>query len=220
MKAGGFSRHWLIVILIASMMAVFAQNAQADTLLAATLTNSQEVPPAVPTTTSSGDPRPASFGTASFVLNDARTFLSFTATVFNIDFTGAQTLDTNDNLVAAHIHASPTVTPATNGPVVWGFFGSPFNDNNPNDVVNTPFPTGVGGVISGKWDLPEGNGTTLTEQLPNILRGHSYINFHTVQFRGGEVRGNISAVPEPTSMFLLVSGLVSLIGLKRKFRNH
>ncbi len=59
--------------------------------------------------------------------------MTFTATINNIDVTGSQTADTNDNLTAAHIHAGAAVTPATNGPVVWGFFGSPFNDNNPND---------------------------------------------------------------------------------------
>jgi hypothetical protein len=81
--------------------------------------------------------------------------MTFSATIFNIDFTGTQTLDPNDNLVAAHIHAAPTVTPTTNAGVVWGFFGSPFNDNNPNDVVIAPFTNGVGGTISGKWDAPE-----------------------------------------------------------------
>ena len=50
---------------------------------------------------------------------------------------------------------------------------------------------GVGGTISGKWDLPEGNNTTLTAQLPNILSGHAYINFHTRRIGGGEIRGNI-----------------------------
>jgi CHRD domain/PEP-CTERM motif len=210
-----YSRWCIAVILLAGMAGLLSPNAQADTFLTANLTNLQENPLAVPTTTISGDPRPASFGTASFILNDAQTFLRFSATVFNIDFTGTQTADVNDDLRAAHIHASPTVTPATNGPVVWGFFGSPFNDNNPNDVVNTPFSTGVGGVFSGKWDLPEGNGTTLAEQLPNILGGHSYINFHTVQFPGGEVRGNISAVPEPASLLLLGSGVVGIIGFRR-----
>ena len=122
------------------------------------------------------------------------TYSQLGARIFNIDFTTSQSADINDNLAAAHIHASPAVTPTTNGPVVWGFFGAPFNDNNPNDVVTKPFATGVGGTISGKWDLPEGNNTTLTAQLPNILSGHAYINFHTRQFGGGEIRGNIGSV--------------------------
>jgi hypothetical protein len=125
-------------------------------------------------------------------------------------------VDTNDNLVAAHIHAGPGVTPTTNGGVVWGFFGLPFNDNNPNDVVNTPFSSGVGGTISGKWDAPEGNGTTLALQLDNILNGRAYINFHTAQFGGGEIRGAITQAPEPSALLLLVTGMVGIIGVYRR----
>jgi uncharacterized protein (TIGR03118 family) len=152
------------------------------------LTNSQEVPPAVPTTTG-GQPRPSSFGTAHFTINAGNTAMTMTATVNNIDFTGSQTVDTNDNLTNAHIHAGPAVGPGVNGPVVWGFIGTPFNDNNPNDAVVTPFGSGVGGNVSAKWDAPEGNGTTLTDQLANIRGGHAYVNFHTSQFAGGEIRG-------------------------------
>jgi len=200
----------LTPILLVSFLLVYSGNpVYADTILFANLTTSQEVPPTVPTT-ATGAPRPISFGTATFVLNTAQTAMTFSATIFNIDFTGTQTTDINDNLVAAHIHAGPAVAPGVNGPVVWGFFGTPFNDNNPNDVVNTPFATGVGGTISGKWDAPEGNATTLTAQVANILGGHSYINFHTNQFTGGEIRGAINVVPEPSAWMLLSAGVVIL----------
>jgi hypothetical protein len=175
----------------------------ADIILEANMTNAQEVPPAVPTLTN-GSPRPASFGTATFVLNDAMTQMTMTATVNNIDFTGTQTTDPNDNLTLAHIHGGPSVTPANTGPVIWGFFGSPFNDNNPNDQVVTPFAQGVGGTITGKWDAPEGQSTTLAAQISNLLNGRTYINFHTQQFGGGEVRGLILVVPEPASAAALI----------------
>lgn len=189
--------------------------AQAATILTANITNAAENPPTVPTT-STGAPRPGSFGSATFVLNDAMTSMTFTATLFNIDVTGSQTPDTNDNLVAAHIHASPTASLTVNAAVVWGFFGAPFNDNNPNDFVLTPFATGVGGTFSGKWDAPEGNATTLTAQLPNILSGHSYINFHTNQFTGGETRGFLIVAPEPGTWILSGLGLAALA--LRRFR--
>jgi uncharacterized protein (TIGR03118 family) len=172
-------------------------------LFVVSLTNAQENPPAVPTTTT-GAARPASFGTARFQFNDSLTALSFTATITNIDVTGSQTADTNDNLTAAHIHASAAATPAVNVGVVWGFFGSPFNDNNPNDQVFFPNP-GVGGTFSGKWDTPEGNGTTLGLQLDNLRNGRAYINFHTRQFAGGEIRGNFPAAD--TFRNQLVAGL-------------
>lgn len=208
-----------IVCMFVAVLLVGA-SAQASTILVANLSNGAENPPTNPTLTT-GAPRPASFGTATFILADDFSAMSFTATIFNIDVTGSQTADTNDNLGNAHIHAGPAVTPTTNGPVVWGFFGSPFNDNNPNDAVVTPFTTGVGGTFSGKWDAPEGNGgTNLALQVANILAGRSYINFHTSQFAGGEIRGNIVAVavttPEPGTLVLFGLG-GAMLRLRRRF---
>jgi len=194
-----------IVLLVLLALLVVESRANAAFVLTATLTNSQENPPTVPTL-QNGQPRPASFGEATFFLDESLTFMTFTATIFNIDVTGSQTADPNDNLIAAHIHAP--APPGMNTGVVWGFFGSPFNDNNPNDFSFTPFATGVGGTFSGKWDLPEGNGTTLAAQIPNILAGTAYINFHTTQFGGGEIRGQIT--PEPSTMTLLGLGAVAL----------
>ena len=192
---------------------LLSSGAHASTTLNATMTNNQENPPVVPTT-ATGAPRPASFGTATFVINDAMTAMSFQAVVNNIDFTGLQTLDVNDNLTAAHIHAP--APPGSNTGVVFGFFGSPFNDNNPNDVVFSPFATGVGGTISAKWDAPEGNNTTFAAQLGNILAGLSYINFHTTQFAGGEIRGQILPVPEPETYALMLAGLAVVASVARR----
>jgi hypothetical protein len=208
----------LMRLMVAAIIVLAAApTSHGATIFFANLTNSQEPGLVIPTTTT-GDPRPVSFGMATFTLNDAMTELSFFATIFNIDVTGSQTADTNDNLTAAHIHASsnPAFVPPMNAGVVWGFFGSPFNNTAPNDQVNTPFATGVGGTFSGTWNLTEGNGTTLTAQIPNILAGRSYINFHTSQFPGGEIRGAITAVPEPATILLVTGGLGMVVRAKRK----
>jgi hypothetical protein len=139
------------------------------------------------------------------------------ATINNIDVTGTQTPDTNDNLVAAHIHVGAAA--GMNAQVRWGFFGTPDNDVNPDNLVVTPFATGVGGTFSSTWDLPEGNaGTTLATNLPDIFNGRSYLNFHTVQFGGGEIRGQILYVPEPSTLVLLGTATLGLAGWARSRR--
>lgn len=180
-------------------------------LFTATLTNDQEVPPVV-----SPVNRDAAYGSAVLELNDAQNALSFTAQIFNIDISGTQTSSTGDNLLAAHIHFAPA---GVNGPVVWGFVGAPFNDNSPMDLVVTPFADAVGGTISGKWDALEGNATTLTAQLPNLLAGHLYLNFHTQSFPGGEIRGQILQVPVPGSLALFGLGLGLAACLARRARS-
>jgi glucose/arabinose dehydrogenase len=136
-------------------------------------------------------------GYAAFFVNQEGTALRFIVTVAGLDFTGTQTPDPADDLLAAHIHAA--APRGMNAGVRFGFFGQPFNDTNPNDVVVTPFASGVGGTVFSKWDSAEGNNTTLTAQLPNILAGQSYINFHTRRLPGGEIRGQIEENPQVTA---------------------
>ena len=189
----------------------FTAAAHAQTNFMATLTPQQETTPPTFTHSGTGQPLAFSFGDAMLVLSADMSTLSFTVTVFNIDITGNQTpTDTNDNLVAAHIHASATTgQPGTNAGVVFGFFGTPFNDNNPNNVTITPFASGVGGTITSIWNVGEGNNTTLAAQLNNIFAGRAYLNFHTTQNPGGEIRGQI-LIPEPSTYALLGAGALGL----------
>jgi hypothetical protein len=204
-----------IAVFAGCVALAIGEASRAQTTFNVHLSNAAETGSVVPTLTAAngGGPRPASFGDFTFVLAADQSSLTLDGTVNNIDFTGSQTPDTNDNLTNAHIHASATVTPTTTAGVVWGFIGSPFNDNNPNDALITPFATGVGGTVHAKWDLIEGNGTTLALQLNNILTGHAYINFHTVQFSGGEIRGNL---PEPSSATLLLITSVGALSRRRR----
>ena len=48
-----------------------------------------------------------------------------------------------------------------------------------------------------------------------MAAGTSYLNIHTNTFAGGEIRGFLTAVPEPSSMIL--SGL-AMVGLAAGYR--
>lgn len=211
-----------IAKLLALILSGGVHAALADTTFVANITHDQEPPPVgtTPFLTSTGAARPGSIGAGTFSLNDAMTALTFSATIYNIDVTGSQTPDTFDNLAAAHIHGP--AAPGVNAGVRWGFFGAPFNDTSPTNTVLTPFANGVGGTFVGTWDLNEGQNTTLTAQLPSILNGLTYINFHTVQFGGGEIRGQIiptSAVPDHGSIAVMLGiSLLTICGLRRQLR--
>jgi hypothetical protein len=206
------------LLLLSSSLALLNTGALAQEYFTATITHDQETGAAgmTPLVTSTGSPRLLSYGTAQFILNETATALSFTATVFNLDVTGLQTPnDTNDNLGAAHIHAGAF---GASGGVVWGFLGAPDNDIIGVPFVATPFTDAVGGTFSGTWDLTEGNSThTLASQLANIRAGNTYINFHTPQFPGGEIRGQI--VPDAGSTAAMLGLVViGLLGMHRRIK--
>ena len=84
-------------IFLAALVAAFAcSEGQAAFVINVNLTTSQEVPDTTTnlTNSSTGGVRPTPFGTATFTLdisNPNAPFLTFTATIFNIDVTGSQT---------------------------------------------------------------------------------------------------------------------------------
>jgi hypothetical protein len=210
-----------LMLSLALALLLSADAAHAATKLRAILTNAGELPAVVVPISSNGGARPVSYGTAIFELNDAQTAMTMWSTIHNIDFGGQTPTEANDNLTAAHIHASdaanPLPPPGTRG-VVWGFLGAPDNDNNPNDIVVTPFANKAGAFVTSKWDMPEGQpGQTLTSNIARLLSERAYLNYHTSQFGGGEIRGTLEVIPEPTSMILVACGL-AMFALRRRVR--
>jgi hypothetical protein len=196
------------LLFVSLMLAGASSQATATVIFTATLDGAQEAPPNASTASGSG----------ILVLNDPMDALTYDFTIFDLDFTGLQTpADPGDDLIAAHIHAP--APPGVNAVIVFGFI-APSSDDNPPDLVITPFLVGVGGTISGKWDLNEGINTTLAAQVPNLLAGNAYVNFHTRDFPGGEIRGQILAqsVPEPATLALLGIGSIGLIA--RRWRSQ
>jgi hypothetical protein len=209
-----FSIHGLAVL----FSLISAANASGAIYnLLADLATSNEPTINGPTNSITGLPRPQPSGFATFVLDTSSPQMTMSVSVFEIDVTGTQTADLNDNLVNAHIHVGPFADPLPpTFPVRWGFFGAPDNDISPKQLIVTPFATGVGGTFTSIWDAPEGNPNgvnNLASQIDNIPAGRSYINFHTVQNPGGEVRGTLEVVPEPTTVGLMAAGL-ALVGLR------
>jgi hypothetical protein len=84
---------------------------------------------------------------------------------------------------SAHIHDG---APGVVGPVLFNF-------------------TGVPGATSGA--IPEQSFGITAGQVAQLEAGHFYIDVHTSNFAGGEIRGQITLTPEPASVWLIGLGL-------------
>ena len=96
------------------------------------------------------------------------------------------------------------------------------------------FPLGVtGGSYSNTFDLTmasswnpafitSSGGTPLaaeTTLLAGALAGEAYLNIHTTNFPNGEIRGFLTAVPEPTTGLLLGGALIAIGLVRRRLRS-
>jgi len=92
---------------------------------------------------------------------------------------------------AGHIHGPAPV--GVNAPVIFPFAITP----------------GVSGHFTGTFAI---NAT----QLGFLQTGLLYMNLHTAQFPGGEIRGQLTPTPEPTSLILLSTGLFGIARYTRR----
>lgn len=106
-------------------------------------------------------------------------------------------------------------------------------------ATTTPtFPGFPAGVLSGTYDQTfdltlassfnpafiTANGGTVAgaeaELADGLFDGEAYMNVHSEMFRAGEIRGFLTAIPEPASWLLLGAGLGALLAARQRRGRH
>ena len=162
-----------------------------------TLTGAQEVPP-------TGSP---GIGSALVTIDTATNMLTV-----NVSFAGLLS-----PTIASHIHCcTPPGANAMVATAVPTFPGFPLGvttgtylqtfDLTLASTYNPAFITAHGGTVA----------SAQAAFIAGLTSGQTYLNIHTSLFPGGEIRGQLQAVPEPATLLLMGTSLMAAMGVIRK----
>jgi hypothetical protein len=200
-------KYLLPTMFLAATIGVIAPVSQAQAAIlvfTANLTGPNEAPP----NASSGT------GTALVTLDDIANTLRV-----QVAFSGL-----TGNITVAHIHSATAVPGvgtagvATTTPTFAGFPLGVTSGSYDNTLDMTQASSYRAGFITGNGGTPA---TAQIALFEGIKSGKAYLNIHTSTFPGGEIRGFLQPVPEPSSTlgFLTLGTLGAFSTLKRKLKS-
>lgn len=150
----------LVMLLLIPVSVRFDSARAAEQTFTAQLNGKNEVPPVKSTAT----------GTATFTVTDDGKALTYKITV-----------DSLENVTAAHIHMGKS---GENGPILVFLFRGPEKKGIFSGVLTE-------GTISASDLLDTLKGKTVEDLIAKIKSGDAYVNVHTTQNPPGEIRGQI-----------------------------
>jgi hypothetical protein len=79
---------------------------------------------------------------------------------------------------------------------------------------------GMSGTMSGTFSLAPIGTYTVAQQLADLNNSLWYFNIHSTAFGGGEIRGQITPVPEPSTLGMVGLGLGGFVLWMRRRRTQ
>ena len=167
--------------------------ARADLIFAGTMLGSNEVPPTGSTATG--------FTTVD-ILGDLMTV--------DVSWSGL----IGGTAAAAHIHCCVPI--GTNVGVAVGFTGFPAATSG---TYHNTFDLTNSSIYTASFLSAFGGGTAAGAEaalIAGLEANQAYSNIHDTQFGGGEIRANLTQVPEPSMGVMVAAGMIGLILWRRR----